>query len=131
MVKLSRLKIIDRGTDYSIAYVSFTGGSGSGASADAVLSGKYGTLRLFYYKPNGEKVIINDNIGTINYLTGKITLGSFKPLYINTNPYYSAGFLTLNIQTDAKTIPPIRNNLLTIDTTDSVSIQITAVRNDQ
>jgi hypothetical protein len=122
--KVISVKILTRGSNYTRATVSFESDSGSGASAEAVLSARYGTLRVFYYKDNGEKIIINSDIGTIDYEVGKINLVGFKPTTITSNPYYTDGVLVFNIGSEEQRIEPTRNRILTLDTTDSLSIQI-------
>lgn len=122
--KVISVKILTRGSNYTRATVSFESDSGSGASAEAVLSARYGTLRVFYYKDNGEKIIINSDIGTIDYEVGKINLVGFKPTTITSNPYYTDGVLVFNIGSEEQRIEPTRNRILTLDTTDPLSIQI-------
>ena len=122
--KVISVSILERGVNYTRAIISFESDTGSGAAAQAVLSARYGTLRIFYYKDNGEKIIINENIGTIDYEIGKISLTSFRPTGITTNPYYTDGVLIFNIGSQEQRIEPTRNRILSLDTTDSLSIQI-------
>lgn len=118
------VSIVDKGVNYTRATVSFASSSGSGAAATAVLSTRYGTLRVFYFKDNGEKVIINSDIGTIDYEIGQINLVGLKPTAVATNPYYADGVLAFNIGSEDQRIEPTRNRILTLDTTDSLSIQV-------
>lgn len=118
--------VTNRGSDYTIANVELSGGNGREASASAVLTAKIGTVRTFYYKSNGEKIILNPNAGTIYYDTGKITLLNFAPIDIDSNQFYENGILTLNIKGNSQTIPPLRNRIVDIDPDDSLSVQITA-----
>ena len=124
--KIISINVINAGSDYTAAVVSITDSTGSGAIASAVLSGQIGTLRTYYVQTNtGEKVVINSNAGRINYSTGRINLYNFKPLSISPNPNYASGVLTLNVYPLEKTIHPLRNRLLSIDSADPVAIQVT------
>lgn len=122
---VSSIDIVNKGSNYTTAVVSISG-TGTGASARAVLTGETGILRTFYVQnTTGEKIIINPDAGSINYKTGKVRLISFKPISIDTNPYYASDILTVNIEPDVNTITPLRDRILTIDGDDPVSIQIT------
>lgn len=122
---VSSIDVVNKGSNYTTAVVSISG-TGTGASARAVLTGETGILRTFYVQSTtGEKIIINPDAGSINYKTGKVRLISFKPISIDTNPYYASDILTVNIEPDVNTITPLRDRILTIDDDDPVSIQIT------
>lgn len=125
--KVATITVTDRGSNYTTAIVTISGGNGFGATAKAILDLNVGNLRTFYVKTNGEKVVINSNAGEINYLTGKITLSSFKPTAIASNPYYTNSTLTLNVPPKNTIIQPNRNRILDIDETDSSSILITLI----
>lgn len=123
--KIVSINVVNSGSDYTAAIVSITDSTGSGATASAVLSGQVGTLRIYHVlTTTGEKVIINSNAGRINYSTGRINLYNFKPLSISSNPNYASGVLTINAYPLEKTIHPLRNRLLSIDSTDPVAIQV-------
>ena len=86
---MSSIDVVNKGSNYTTAVVSISG-TGTGASARAVLTGETGILRTFYVQSTtGEKIIINPDAGSINYKTGKVRLISFKPISIDTNPYYA------------------------------------------
>ena len=69
------------------------GGGGVMAEAVAVLEGRYGQIRIAYYKldetsSTNTKVVINKNknngvAGTIDYVLGKIILTDFNPTGVN------------------------------------------------
>ena len=106
--------------------ITITDSTGIGATASAILSGQIGYLRSYYILTStGEKIVINDNIGKINYTTGRINLYNFKPISISNNPNYASGTLTINISPQDKTIHPLRNRLLSIDSGDPIAIQVT------
>lgn len=126
--KLERIDVTNRGSNYTKATVSITtNNNGFGATARAILEAKNGELRLGYYKTNGEKVIINNKIGTINYETGLINLINLKVEDINDNDNYNQGIFTINIIPEEDDISPVRNNIIDIDENDSSSIRITVM----
>jgi len=62
--KLSKITVINPGVGYTTATVRITGGGGKLAAASAVLEGRFGQLRIVYYKPDevtneNTKVILN------------------------------------------------------------------------
>ena len=75
------------------------------------LDDKNGVMRIFYYS-GSEKVIIADNIGTVAYGNGHITLTSFKP------DSYSGSTLDFTITPETNDLIPVRNQLFTIANTD-------------
>ena len=125
--KLSAITIDNRGSNYTRATISITGGEGSGATAVAVLQNRVGDLRTYYYQSNGEKVIVNNQAGTIDYDEGIVYLTNFKPTAIIANENYPNDTVTINISPFNETIYPLRNRILELDVNDSSSIQITMV----
>lgn len=123
--KLSSITITNRGSNYTRATVSILGGEGSGATAIAILQNRIGDLRTYYYQSNGEKVIVNDQAGTIDYEEGIVYITNFTPLSITENENYPNDTLTINISPLNETVYPLRNRIINLDETDSASIQIT------
>ena len=70
-----------------------------------------GVMRVFYYS-GSEKVIVANNIGTVAYSNGHITLTSFKP------DSYSGSTLDFTIKPATNDLIPVRNQLFTIANTD-------------
>ena len=122
--KISTIEITNKGTNYNRAIISIEGGGGTEASATAVLEAKTGTLRTFYYRPNGEKVILNANAGTIDYSIGEIFLENFNPVSLTANDYYPDDVFTFNVPSQDEIIYPLRNRILLIDESDSYAIQL-------
>jgi len=122
--RISSIVMLNKGINYSRATVSITGDGGSEASAVARLESKFGRLRTYYTKVNGEKVIVNDNAGTVNYETGLIEILSLNTQGAVENDFYDENVLTINIPIDREIITPLRNRVLTIDQNDPTSIQI-------
>jgi hypothetical protein len=120
--------VTSRGANYTSAVVTFDG-DGSAAAADVTLSSQVGSLRTYYIQAQtGEKIIINEEAGVVNYATGTINLINFKPLDIVKNPNYDYGILTINAETDDGTIYPKKNRILLIDNLDPVALNIRMVR---
>ena len=69
-------------------------------------------LKIQFYYSGSEKVIIADNIGTVAYGNGHITLTSFKP------DSYSGSTLDFTITPSTNDLIPVRNQLFTIANTD-------------
>lgn len=121
------IDITNPGKNYSYALVTITGGDGTGASATAKLQASLGVLRSFYYKTNGEKVVINNNVGEVDYTTGKIVLNNLRVFSVSENEVYDDDYLTLNVLARDSNIYPLRNRILTIDENDPRSVQVTMV----
>lgn len=122
--KINRIEVTNAGSNYTRAVVSITGGGGSEATANARLENKLGTLRTYYFKTNGEKVVVNPNAGSIDYEGGVVTLTALLPIEVLTNDFYDENVLTLNVPNRAEIIGPSRNRILTIDYNDPSAIQI-------
>jgi hypothetical protein len=125
--KIASITITNRGSEYTVATVSFVSDSGKRASAKVNLEARNGILRTFYYKTNGEKVIVNTNTGSINYVTGEVNLLNLRPSEVSTNDRYPSNTLTLNGVSFDSIITPLRNRILDIDENDQASINITMV----
>jgi hypothetical protein len=122
--RIQEITITNKGSNYTRATVSITGGGGSQASAVARLETTLGSLRTYYFRTNGEKVIVNNNAGTINYQTGEIVLRSLATTGTVPNSFYDTNELVFNLPIDSEVIPPLRNRILEIDENDALSIQI-------
>lgn len=126
--RLSNINIVDKGYDYTQATVAITGGGGAGATAAATVDANFGALRTYYYKNTGEKVIVNPNIGTIDYYAGKIILNSFNAINAIQNSTYANNVITINTVPQNEIISPLRNRILTLDANDSKAIIIELVK---
>jgi hypothetical protein len=72
----------------------------------------YGKLVMYTLLGGTAKVVVNANMGTINYQTGKVTLVGFAPTSPGTLPY-----VTFSVAPDQRyDIVPKRNQILVIDT---------------
>ena len=127
--KVNSIKVTNKGFNYTRATISITSvdGAGAGASAQARLEARYGLLRTYYYKANGEKVIVNGNAGTIDYNTGKVMLTSLFTTNVLANEFYPENVLTINVIPEEDIITPLRNRILAIDINNPQNIQIQLV----
>lgn len=113
--------VLDKiGAGYSFANVAISDTKGYGASAYPVLSALVGELRLVYYL-NGEKIVLEENAGTIRYDTGKITISNFSPVSTTGTTVQEFRFIA---QSQNDTIQPSKNNIVVIDQNDDQSIMI-------
>jgi hypothetical protein len=125
--RIDRIVVTNKGSNYTRATVSITGGGGSEASASAILQTNNGELRTYYFRSNGEKVIVNPNAGTIDYTNGRIDILSLLPLSVVENDFYDENVFTVSAPIDDQIIYPLRNRILTIDESDPSSIQIEVI----
>jgi hypothetical protein len=125
--RISSIEVINRGTNYTRAQIIISGGEGREAAAVARLESRFGLLRSYYFNANGEKVIVNNNAGTVDYDTGLVVLNSFTTQGTLNDQIYDTNVLTLNFPSEREIITPLRNRILTIDTNDPLSIQLEAI----
>jgi len=128
--KLSKITVINPGVGYTTATVRITGGGGKLAAASAVLEGRFGQLRIVYYKPDevtneNTKVILNSGrnngvMGSIDYFLGKIYINEFNPLAV-ANAF---GEISVNIRPKITVISSVRNKMLAFDSEDPTSIVV-------
>ena len=116
--KIQNIVLTNRGINYTRAIVTITGGSGYGATGSAVLDGKFGYLRTIYYDDNAEKQTINEQIGTINYVTGTITINDVRILSV----VPTDGLIRLTIEAGKGIVKTAKNTIISIDDTDTTSI---------
>jgi len=125
--RIKRINILSKGINYTRATVSITGGGGSEASAIALPESKFGILRTYYFRNNGEKVIVNSNAGTINYENGEIVLSSLLAQEVTLNDFFDENILSIDVPSANENIFPLRNRILSIDFNNPTSIQIDMV----
>lgn len=125
--KVTAITVTNRGSNYTTAAVTISGGDGFGASARAKLEFRTGTLRTFYTKTNGEKIVLNENIGSIDYISGLVRLNNFAPKALLENAFYAPEILSISVPPENSVLTPVRNRILDIDEYDSSAIQITMI----
>lgn len=131
--KLSKIEVTNPGVGYTTAAIQITGGGGLLGAASAVLEGRYGQIRISYYKTDeissqSTKVVINRNrnngiTGTIDYFSGKIYIDNFYPTAVNN----SFGDIMVHIKPKINIIQSKLNHMLVIDSDDSSSIVVKTV----
>lgn len=128
--KISKITVTNPGIGYTSAAVQISGTSGLLGAASAVLEGRYGQIRIAYYKldeisSTNTKVVINQNknngvAGTIDYVLGKITLNSFSPVGVN-NDFKD---IMLHMRPSINIIQSKLNKMLVLDSEDPTSITV-------
>lgn len=132
--KISKITVLTPGVGYTSAAIQIIGGNGSLGSADAVLEGRYGKLRIAYYKTDDTsnkniKVIINQNknngdAGIIDYVLGKVTLTDFTPTDVNNNDKD----IMVHFRPKINIIESKLNKMLVLDVNDPTSISIKVIK---
>jgi hypothetical protein len=118
---VSQVNVTNSGNNYTQAIVSFvneeTDRSGTNASAYANIQGRFGSIRSYYFE-NNVKTILNNNLGTIDYVEGTITLPNFSPYDVN-DPL---GQFSIIANPKSNIVSSSRNRIIAIDTFDPNSI---------
>jgi hypothetical protein len=131
--KLSKIEVTNPGVGYTTAAIQVVGGGGYLGAATAVLEGRYGQIRISYFKTDAissqsTKVVINRNrnngiTGTIDYVLGKIYINDFYPTAVNN----SFGDIMVHIKPKINIIQSKLNHMLVLDADDSSSITVKTV----
>ena len=132
--KLSKVTVTNPGIGYTSAAIQITGGGGLLAAASAVLEGRFGQLRISYYKldevsSQNTKVVINRNrnsgvAGRIDYVLGKITLQDFRPTDVNNN----FKDIMIHFRPKINIIESKLNKMLVLDESDPTSIAVKTIK---
>jgi hypothetical protein len=126
--KVSKITVTNPGIGYTIATIRIIGGGGSLAQASPILEGRYGQIRISYFKPDEitseqTKVVLNANlnngvIGTIDYILGRITITAFNPIGVNND----FGDITVYMKPKSNIIESKFNKMLVLDAEDPSSV---------
>jgi hypothetical protein len=132
--KLSKIEVKNPGVGYTTATIRIVGGGGKLAAASAVLEGRFGQLRIIYYKPDqitneNTKVILNYGknngvTGKIDYVLGKIYIDNFNPLNV-ANDFKE---ISVNIQPKSSILSSVKNKMLSFDEEDPTSVVVEAYK---
>ena len=116
--KISTVEIVNQGINYTKATITFSGGDGFGAEAVALLNTNKGTLRTVYFNQFSERVVIEPNAGTIDYIKGTLVITNLNIQQMNTFD----NLLRLSIQSSEGIFSSVRNTIITLDETDSTAV---------
>lgn len=125
--RIASINITNRGSNYTWAEVIISSPDGREAVALPRLESRFGILRSYYFKSTGERVILNENAGTIDYESGIVTVNAIRTLGTPENSSYDTNVVTFNFPAEKEIIQPLRNRILTIDESDILAIQLEAV----
>lgn len=126
--KLYSVTVTNAGVGYTSALATIVPAlgdtSGTGATVVVQLQGQYGTVRSYYNDTVKGKVIVSNNVGTIDYVNGTITLTNLNPISVDND----LGQLTISMQPTTTIISSSLNRIITIDPFDpaAVSVSVTA-----
>lgn len=118
--RLESIRITNPGFDYSRATVTISGGGGRGAVATAVVDESTSTLRTVYYNANSERIVVNGNVGYVDYENGRVVLENFAVVSVPAND----GLIRITCGIKSGMISSTKNIILTIDENDPSAIQI-------
>lgn len=110
--KIQSVVITDKGIDYTTATATLSGGGTKKVGLlRPIIQGNYGTLRIFYYNSSGNKIVLVENAGTIEYSTGIVKLNSFAPSAIG------AGLeeISIFVKPSTSNFSSNKNRLITYD----------------
>lgn len=132
--KISKITVTNPGTGYTSAVVQITGGNGLLGEGQSVLEGRYGQIRMSYYKLDATssqnvKVIMNSNLnggvmGTIDYVLGKITLTGFNPISVEND----FGDIMIFMRPKSNVIQSKLNKMVVLDTEDLNVIVVKTIK---
>jgi hypothetical protein len=121
--RVNSIIVTNPGFNYTEAFITITpqegDTSGALAFASPVLEGSEGIIRSYYYLRN-IKTILNPNAGTINYLTGRVSLLDFAPLQVNND----LGRFTISVVPDSTIISSTYNKIIAVDEFDPEAITV-------
>jgi hypothetical protein len=116
---ITAVTVTTPGLNYTQAVAVVSGGGGSGASIIPILSGNIIKLRAYYYI-NNVKTVLLDDVGTIVYSTGVVSLTKFNPYNINN----LLGQFSITVTPESTIISSTQDKIITLDIMDNTSITI-------
>jgi hypothetical protein len=124
---IKSIKVTNKGSGYTSAIVVITPASndttGKLAAAVATLEGQYGTLRTYYNNTQNVKTVFNNNIGTVDYVNGIVTLNSFGPIDVDND----LGQLTVTTNPTTTIVSSAYNRIITVDPYDPNAITVNVI----
>ena len=125
---ITAINVTNPGNNYTTAYATITNNTndktGNLGAGVVKLQGRFGTLGLYYIDGTNGKVILTNNIGTVDYVNGIITLSNFNPYQIDN----ALGQFTISVNPTTTIVSSTYNRIITVDPYDSnaVTINVTA-----
>lgn len=125
--RLKSITVNESGIGYTSAIVQITpqaqDTTGQQGAAVVLLQGRYGTLRSYYNNTSHVKTVFNNNIGTIDYQEGIITLNAFSPIGVNND----LGQFTITSKPTTTILSSTYNRIITVDPYDPNSIIVNVI----
>ena len=116
---LDSITVTNRGSGYTRAVATLSGGDGGyGASALVILDARYGNIRTIYFDALSQRQVVNENVGTIDYNSGTITLNDLRILSVVSTD----GLIRLTIESERGIVTSNKSTIITIDPTDTNAI---------
>ena len=121
---LKSITVTNAGANYTSAIAVITPQSndttGQQGAAVVTLQGRYGTLRAYYNNTQNVKTVFNNNVGSVDYNLGIITLNALNPLDVD-DPL---GQLIISANPTTTIISSSYNRIITVDPYDSNAIVV-------
>lgn len=129
--RVESITVTNPGIGYTSAVIRIEGGGlGRSAAAIPVLEGRYGHLRIVYYKPDAvtnqnTKFVLNagqndGKVGIIDYTLGKVTINDYLPKAINND----FGDILIYFKPKSNLIQLTENKMLVLDVNDPTSVTV-------
>ena len=116
---LDSITLTNRGSGYTRAVATLSGGDGGyGATAIVILDARYGNLRTIYFDDLAQRQVVQEDVGTIDYNLGIVTLNDLRILSVVSTD----GLIRLTIQSERGIVTSNKSTIITIDSTDTSSI---------
>lgn len=131
--KVESITVTNPGIGYTSAVIRIEGGgTGRSGAALPILEGRYGQLRIVYYKPDAvtnqnTKFILNANqnggkVGVIDYTLGKVTISNYLPKAVNND----FGDITIYFKPKSNLVQLTENKMLVLNVNDPTSVTVEA-----
>jgi hypothetical protein len=116
---LDSITLTNRGSGYTRAVATLSGGDGGyGATAIVILDARFGNLRTIYFDDLAQRQVVQEDVGTIDYNLGVVTLNDLRILSVVSVD----GLIRLTIQSERGIVTSNKSTIITIDSTDTSSI---------
>jgi len=119
--KFKSVRVVQQGSGYTTAEILVSGGgNGTGVILKAIIQGRIGKLRSYYYDDNNVKTVLNSNAGSIEYQSGRVTITNLNPISVDDPD----GFLRFNAKPNTLAFKCQKQALLTLDKFDLSAITV-------